>query len=58
MGKLDVFMSLSPCDLGAVLSCRQCTLKSLFCGNIEGVTFLFTTTNASETYICVIALIK
>lgn len=32
-----MFMSLSPCDR-AVLSCSQsvCTLKSLFCANIEG----------------------
>lgn len=30
-----MFMSLSPCDR-AVLSCSRCTLKSLFCANIEG----------------------
>lgn len=57
MGKLDVFMSYSPCDLGAALSCRQRTLKSLFCGNVEGVSFLFTTANASETFLCVKPLI-
>lgn len=45
MGKLDVFMSLSPCDLGAVLSCRQC---ALFVGLYRGCNLLFTTANACE----------
>lgn len=52
-----MFMSLSLCDLCVVLSCRQCTLKSVFCGSMEGVTLLFTT-DASETHVGVIAIIK
>lgn len=59
MGKLDVFMSYSPCDLGAALSCRQCTLKSLFCGSMGDVGIFCTHYKClwdCEINICVIQL--